>query len=900
MALAAIFLVVPAVLVWIAGWPSHLPTYASVTRTLQSTAPDELVVRVIVIILWIYWTILSLSIVAELVVAVRGVGVPLHIGPRVNQRIARQLATSVVLLAATAHPTERAIPASPPMVAAVATTTIPDTHHTSTPPARAATAPAKSDPASQRGADHADAPLRLYRVQQPRGRHHDTLWDIARRHLGDPLRFEEIADLNRGRPQPDGGALTEPGLIQPGWELLMPADATGLPVAEPVTAKGSAPQGTWLAHGDGSAQRDDDVVPPSRPTPHPATPPAATVTPPVGSDAAVAENERAVTLTVALPSGSVVAASFLAGVAAATAARRLRRRRRYHPAPPAPAALNTAPPPPTALQLATSEAAPAPAGDVETGGSAFAHLVLPWLYEGLSNRTPGVVAVAHRDDTPIAVDLVAVGPVTIEAPEPFDTARAILATFLTRSWPFGAKVLMPADVYDRLLPGVIPFDGLRRTVDLDTALDEVETELVARARLLEQEDEPDFTEHRAHHPEEPLTAVLVVTDDVTSAPDRLTAVLRAGRRLGITALHLQPMADAGVITADASNTITAATGELPTDLVGAQLYRLTTQDAADALGALAAAVEDPADDGRPEPAVAHDALDEAAPPDDAAAEVVAAADEPAAGVRVAAQLLGGYSILVDGEPVRSGLLRSSRELLAYLVVHPVAATPDQLVEAIEPDTRRTQVSTVFWNAFGSLRRRLREVASDLQLDAVTYEGGLLRVNRAALTADLWEFQRALADARAANDDDTKRAALSRAVELYQGDLLAGLTYEWAEPAREQVRRVALDALAHLAELAATAGREDEAVTALERAIAVDPFAEEMYRRLMRLHFERGRFDAASRIYRQCRKALADIDADPDDETEALAGLCAEAETEATRVAHARAGRSAQPRGRSTG
>ncbi|WP_219414197.1 LysM peptidoglycan-binding domain-containing protein [Pseudonocardia nigra] len=53
----------------------------------------------------------------------------------------------------------------------------------------------------------------------------DTLWRIAERELGDPLRWREIFDLNTGRVQADGGRLTEAGLLHVGWRLVLPADA---------------------------------------------------------------------------------------------------------------------------------------------------------------------------------------------------------------------------------------------------------------------------------------------------------------------------------------------------------------------------------------------------------------------------------------------------------------------------------------------------------------------------------------------------------------------------------------------------------------------------------------------------------------------------------------------------
>ena len=65
----------------------------------------------------------------------------------------------------------------------------------------------------------------VYVVQPPRHGQHETLWSIAEQHLGDPLRWHEIAALNLGRTQPDGRRMTDPHWIRPGWELLLPADA---------------------------------------------------------------------------------------------------------------------------------------------------------------------------------------------------------------------------------------------------------------------------------------------------------------------------------------------------------------------------------------------------------------------------------------------------------------------------------------------------------------------------------------------------------------------------------------------------------------------------------------------------------------------------------------------------
>ena len=57
------------------------------------------------------------------------------------------------------------------------------------------------------------------------GRGPDTYWDIAEAHLGGGEHWQQIWELNRGRTQPDGEVMTNPGLLKPGWTILLPASA---------------------------------------------------------------------------------------------------------------------------------------------------------------------------------------------------------------------------------------------------------------------------------------------------------------------------------------------------------------------------------------------------------------------------------------------------------------------------------------------------------------------------------------------------------------------------------------------------------------------------------------------------------------------------------------------------
>jgi nucleoid-associated protein YgaU len=57
----------------------------------------------------------------------------------------------------------------------------------------------------------------------------DNLWDIAGRHLGDPLRWPEIFERSSGLTQPFGRQIDDPNLIWPDSLVVLPGDAQGVP-----------------------------------------------------------------------------------------------------------------------------------------------------------------------------------------------------------------------------------------------------------------------------------------------------------------------------------------------------------------------------------------------------------------------------------------------------------------------------------------------------------------------------------------------------------------------------------------------------------------------------------------------------------------------------------------------
>jgi len=103
-----------------------------------------------------------------------------------------------------------------------------------------------------------------YVVRLPVDGRREYLFEIAARLLGDGNRADEIFELNRGRPQPDGSALTDPAVLRPGWILVLPADASGPDVrigpVPGITPPTPTPQSPTAAPAERSADLPRTVV----------------------------------------------------------------------------------------------------------------------------------------------------------------------------------------------------------------------------------------------------------------------------------------------------------------------------------------------------------------------------------------------------------------------------------------------------------------------------------------------------------------------------------------------------------------------------------------------------------------------------------------------------------------
>ncbi len=269
---------VPVGLVLLAGVP-QLPTSLPTREQLTGTIGAEQVLSVLVWVAWLAWLQFTICVLVELRSAISGIGLPARVplsGP--SQRLARTLVASVLLLITTVGPAAAAVqpalslesgagPAAVQVVdgggagggaveaAPVAEVAAPETV---APEVGGTFTYHLGDMQLDAAEGAALAGRAVYVVQPPDGRHHDNLWDIAERTLGDGRRYQEIFELNKGRPQADGRHLELARLIQPNWLLVMPDDAVGVDrvVAVQTPAPDAAPPVAPVGPGSGTSAQE--------------------------------------------------------------------------------------------------------------------------------------------------------------------------------------------------------------------------------------------------------------------------------------------------------------------------------------------------------------------------------------------------------------------------------------------------------------------------------------------------------------------------------------------------------------------------------------------------------------------------------------------------------------------
>ncbi len=239
----------------------------------------------------------------------------------------------------------------------------------------------------------------------------------------------------------------------------------------------------------------------------------------------------------------------------------------------------------------------------------------------------------------------------------------------------------------------------------------------------------------------------------------------------------------------------------------------------------------------PEPSSADTPAASTAPAPTAAATATLAAVEQRPALSIS--LLG--PLRIDGAD-QSPKRVPTRELIAYLALHPHGASRDELIEALWPaqDPKKT-------------RRRLWDLATDARAtlgDALIHEGERYRLDRAKVRIDLDQLDQLLTSTDADNEPN-----LEAALALWRGEPLEGADYIWAEGDIHRLRATLLGLLERAGHARLEHGDARGALQMAEQAIALDQFHEASWRLALQAEHALGMRESITCRYDELAHAL---------------------------------------------
>lgn len=223
------------------------------------------------------------------------------------------------------------------------------------------------------------------------------------------------------------------------------------------------------------------------------------------------------------------------------------------------------------------------------------------------------------------------------------------------------------------------------------------------------------------------------------------------------------------------------------------------------------------------------------------------------------RLFGHLEIALDGAPFALATPRKSLQVLAYLLLHRgVPVSREYLAFLLYPDDEESA-------ARAKLRATLSELPKILPRPVDRYVTIDTEKIGWCSAADIW------IDVDAFEAASRQSSSLDKAIDLYSGDLLPEIYDDWLDVIRERYRNAYLRCLSERISQARRQANLTLAIELARRMLAVDPWREDVVRRIIAMRYESGDAAGALNEYAGFAQRLgAEMRAEPMAETVAVA------------------------------
>jgi len=217
--------------------------------------------------------------------------------------------------------------------------------------------------------------------------------------------------------------------------------------------------------------------------------------------------------------------------------------------------------------------------------------------------------------------------------------------------------------------------------------------------------------------------------------------------------------------------------------------------------------------------------------------------------------LGRFTVLVNDKPLAftGKTQKKPLELLRALIALGARDIPEsQLIEALWPDTEGDLAKL----SLNAAVHRLRKLLGN---DVLLFQGGKLTLDPRYCWVDLWSVERTLTALSSALQQDAIDNSIQhseRLFTLYRGGFLEREPEApWLLTTRERLRSRFVRELQNTANTLLAHNEVEHAIRCCEKALAVEPLAEALYRGLIRAHLAGNQPAEALLVYERCRRTL---------------------------------------------